>query len=252
MLVRLLPLVCLLLSNVLVAARAMLLQATVKGGGVRLLVDASCSPPRLFEGETESSAAAAALAAGLAQRSPAAGEEIIEWLADDSQSVICQVPRKLAIEHTLLHRGVGVVIYNSPRRDAVYVHQRSDSKRVFPGLYDMLVGGVSAPGEPSLDTLRRELSEEVGIELSAAGEECSYLGRCRVQTSFNFCEVACFELVCSEAQAAGIRFADGEVQWGEWCSLQRLKQEMLPKFEFVPDGLQVWDWMQREGKLLAL
>ena len=38
--------------------------------------------------------------------------------------------------------------------------------RVFPSMYDMFVGGVSSSGESSLQTLLRELNEEVGLDFT--------------------------------------------------------------------------------------
>jgi hypothetical protein len=54
----------------------------------------------------------------------------------------------------LLHRGIGMfvtkdepIITTAPSEQSVfpdlYVHRRTDTKRIFPSLYDMFVGGVS-------------------------------------------------------------------------------------------------------------
>jgi NUDIX domain-containing protein len=42
----------------------------------------------------------------------------------------------------------------------IWVHRRTDTKDVYPGLYDMVVGGVLASGEAWEDGARRELKEE--------------------------------------------------------------------------------------------
>ena len=39
-----------------------------------------------------------------------------------------------------------------------------------------------------------------------------------------------------------MRFADGEVQWGEWVTAAALDEMLAARGgDFVPDGLQVWE-----------
>ena len=72
-------------------------------------------------------------------------------------------------------------------------------------MYDMLLGEVCSPGESSALTLKRELAEEAGIDLSQSFPgTIQYLGNCRVQTDYNFCQVDCSSVVCSEAQEKGV------------------------------------------------
>ena len=43
------------------------------------------------------------------------------------------------------------------------MHRRTDTKDVFPGEYDMFVGGVVSAGESYDDSALREIGEELGI-----------------------------------------------------------------------------------------
>lgn len=52
---------------------------------------------------------------------------------------------------------------NAGRVPLVYVHRRTSTKRIFPSLYDMFVGGVSTRGEQSRLTAAREVAEELGL-----------------------------------------------------------------------------------------
>ena len=52
---------------------------------------------------------------------------------------------------------------NNNNKPNVYVHQRTDTKRIFPSLFDMFVGGVSCRGECAELTAARELAEELGL-----------------------------------------------------------------------------------------
>lgn len=51
----------------------------------------------------------------------------------------------------------------------VYCHRRTSTKRVFPSLYDMFIGGVSESMEPAAHTALRELGEELDLGPLAAG-----------------------------------------------------------------------------------
>src|SRR5579875_608299 len=57
---------------------------------------------------------------------------------------------------------VGALIRDG--RDRVYVHRRSDSRRLLPGTWDV-VGGHVEPGETPRQALAREIEEETGWRL---------------------------------------------------------------------------------------
>ncbi|WP_228001252.1 NUDIX hydrolase [Nocardia australiensis] len=64
------------------------------------------------------------------------------------------------------HVSAGVLV-RSGDGTRVYVHRRTDTKMVFAGMHDCLVGGVAEPGETPDRTALRELGEELGIILPA-------------------------------------------------------------------------------------
>jgi len=77
--------------------------------------------------------------------------ELVE-MVDHSTDCLGKVPRKLVHSHNLLHRGIGLLVtkdhpFSSESQPDLYVHRRTDTKRIFPSLYDMFVGkGVDAIG----------------------------------------------------------------------------------------------------------
>ena len=105
-------------------------------------------------------------------------EELVDWLAlstsanSTSKVLLPAVRRSFIHKNNLLHRGIGAILlrveYNGDI--AVFVHKRASSKRLFPSMWDMFIGGVSVSGESPISTLFRELEEECGLELS---QECS-------------------------------------------------------------------------------
>jgi len=123
------------------------------------------------------------------------------------------VPRLLVHMHNILHRGVGIVLLRThsdsnetidknsralhPTCD-LYCHQRTLTKRIFPGLYDMFVGGVSSAGENASVTAAREVAEELGLERALHFEKSPIsdpLFLCTVCTSYNRCVVTVFQYI---------------------------------------------------------
>ena len=183
--------------------------------------------------------------------------EMIDWISDgdDGSAVICSVPRTLAVTLSLRHRGIGVMLLTPDGRE-VLVHKRAETKRVFPSMLDQWVGGVCGVGERELDTLRREVSEETGIAIGLEGgpETTVYLGQTDVQTAFNNCLVHAYAVRLDAAQVSSMAFRDGEISWGRFMPLEELRALLASKRadEFVPDGMQVWNWAEAEGKLAAV
>ncbi|CAK9000098.1 Uncharacterized Nudix hydrolase orf19 [Durusdinium trenchii] len=224
--------------------------------------------------------------------------EIVEMVDREGQ-LLGFVPRQLVHQQNLLHRGIGLfVTAEQPisEQPEVYVHRRSDSKRIFPSLYDMFVGGISTAGEEPRRTAWREVAEELGLTKE---EHLSLrLLRCAVCTAYNRCVVDLFSYTM-DLKSEMITWQADEVAWGAFVpyaqveasadrSMARLEAiqawpgqspalqsprrgeisvetcqavtsssgETWEDWDFVPDGLLVWEaWLRSErsgGKEAAL
>lgn len=226
------------------------------------------------------------------------GVSSVEWveMVSDSGEVLGKVPRSLVHSFNLLHRGIGAFVtkdrpllgHLDSDPPPLYTHRRAASKRIFPSLYDMFVGGVALADEPSDVTARREIAEELG--LSRALESNSALSEpildCLVCTNLNRCLVTlfCYTMNTSNEE---ITWQEEEVEWGDFVpyplvaasadrSIRRLdKQAQWPgtnppiqsdlqgsapngafyegedwmEWDFVPDGLLVWEsWLKKMGE----
>src|SRR3954469_17965502 len=81
--------------------------------------------------------------------------------ADDSGAVTGSARRDEVRARNLPHAATAVLVRNS--RGQVYLHRRTDTKDVYPGLYDVWAGGgADAVGEPYAPA-RRELAEELRV-----------------------------------------------------------------------------------------
>ena len=104
-------------------------------------------------------------------------------MVDSNKNRIAIVPRSIVHTCNILHRGIGMIVCQNAHIDPIiennnenmkisatthnqpmiYVHRRTDTKRIFPSLYDMFIGGVSLSGEESIVTAAREVAEELGL-----------------------------------------------------------------------------------------
>ena len=91
------------------------------------------------------------------ERSPI--EEQVE-VVDADGCVTGVVTRAEMRAARLRHRSVFVAVFSHD--GDLLVHRRSDAKDLWPGWWDLAVGGVVAAGEDWDDAARRELSEEIG------------------------------------------------------------------------------------------
>ena len=151
-------------------------------------------------------------------------------------NVLGSLPRPYIHTYNILHRGIGILVtkdedvfqtLNAGRVPFVYVHRRTSTKRIFPSLYDMFVGGVSMRGENSRLTAAREVAEELGLTRGldilserVGVEENDYsplsddLFRCTVCTSYNRCVVSMFTYMSCNLE--NITFQEEEVDWGKF------------------------------------
>lgn len=162
----------------------------------------------------------------IGERTPSHGEtgEMVD-IVDENDVIIARVSRKEMRQGRLRHRSVFVLVRSPDGK--VLIHKRSDEKDLWPGWWDIAVGGVVASGEAYDDAARRELWEEMGIDAApvAIGEG-----------SYEDHDVAliarCYEVVYS----GDVRPQDGEVAEFRWVDPAVLA-ELARTRSFLPDSL---------------
>ena len=211
------------------------------------------------------------------------GFEMNELVTQNGEC-IGHVPRPLVHEFNLLHSGIGIIVLDDVGKQllpkSVYVHRRTDTKRIFPSLYDMFVGGVCTAGEGLRDTALREIQEELGLVRTTALSLSPHL-TCTVCTSYNRCIVALYSYQY-DPTLDSVSWQKEEVAWGELvpyptvvqtakASIQRYQKRQtwpggkkdtttlleeddetmennidnVPEWDYVPDGLLVWEaWLE--------
>ncbi|MFZ9627876.1 MAG: NUDIX domain-containing protein [Ilumatobacteraceae bacterium] len=159
-----------------------------------------------------------------------------EWVdvVDDDDRVVDTVTRAAMRAHRLQHRAVFVAVVSPPtgvssRR--VLVHRRSDHKDIWPGRWDLAVGGVVSAGE-SYDTAAvREVAEEVGVH----GAEPTPLGSGRYVDADVALLGRCYVVV----HEGPVSFDDGEVVEARWVTAADLDAMLadVVRTPFVPDSV---------------
>jgi isopentenyldiphosphate isomerase len=81
-------------------------------------------------------------------------------VVDDDDRVVRRAPRSEMRRDNLLHRAVYILVRNA--RGDFFVHRRTTTKDVYPGYWDVTVGGVVAADEDYDSAAQRELAEEIG------------------------------------------------------------------------------------------
>ncbi len=89
-------------------------------------------------------------------------EELVDVI-DDAGRTIRTVTRREVRRHRLAHRCVYALVFN--RKGELFIHLRTSTKDVYPFHWDVCVGGVLAAGESFDAGARREIAEELGLNL---------------------------------------------------------------------------------------
>ena len=152
-------------------------------------------------------------------------DELVEEV-DASGTVLRLVTRREMRANSLWHRSVFIAVLSESGQ--ILVHKRAESKDVWPGCWDVAVGGVLQPGEQWESAALRELSEELGI----TGVKVEPLGTGVYVDGDVKLVAACF--VCRTE--GPFTFADGEITEAHWVHLDELFVWLKAK-KFLPDSV---------------
>ena len=150
-------------------------------------------------------------------------------LVDEDDEVIGRASRRSVRAGNLLHREIASIVRNG--LGEIFVHRRTETKDVFPGMYDMFVAGVVTSGESYDMAVRRELAEELGVE----GVEPAFLFKSRYQEEDNNWWACVYEV----SWDGSVRLQESEIAWGVFMPEDELIAR-LDHWSFVPDGLEVF------------
>lgn len=161
---------------------------------------------------------------------PNALDEVVA-VYDGTGAVIGTAPRATVYAAGLWHATSGVLV-RSPDGERLYVHRRTDTKSVYPGMHDCLAGGVVDPGETVAQTAARELEEELGI----SGVDLHPLASASWDGECNGKPMRCHLFAFEATWAGRIRHQASEIADGWWWTDRELAVHLAdPTWPFVPD-----------------
>jgi len=159
--------------------------------------------------------------------------EMVDWI-DGADRVLGAVTRAEMRRRNLRHRTVAILVQRSSGE--VYVHRRSDTKDVFPGLLDLFVGGVVQSGEAEDAAAAREVGEELGIH--GALPEPLFV------TAYDGPDTRARIAVYRVIYDGPLTLQAEEVLWGGFVPAAELG-DWLRREAFVPDGAMVFEELRR-------
>ena len=86
--------------------------------------------------------------------------EMVAWV-DPQDRLLGGLPRQQLREQGLIGRGTFILLFNSAGE--LCVHQRTLSKALYPGFWDVAAGGMVGVDESYAESAARELAEELGV-----------------------------------------------------------------------------------------
>ena len=148
-------------------------------------------------------------------------EEYFDLIEDGSSRIIGRARRKECHGNpALLHRSIRVLILH-PDGKRMLLQKRALTKDVFPGRWDMAVGGHVDSGEEPLCAARREMTEELGVTGDFPLREVYTI---KVRNSFESENVTAYSAV--SAGPFQIREEElSEVRFFTWEELAHLKEQ---------------------------
>ena len=157
------------------------------------------------------------------------GDELVD-IVDDDDRVVATVTRR----RDARRRGCATAPCSSPcvgSDGRLLVHRRSEAKDLWPGRWDVAVGGVVG-GRRGLRRRgrARELAEEVGVDRGQRRRR-SASGATPTTTSTSLAR--CYRVV----HDGPFRFVDGEVVEARWVDRRRAGRADGRGESFVPDSL---------------
>jgi len=147
-------------------------------------------------------------------------------VVDDDDRVVGHATRREVRERNLRHRSVYILVFNSA--DQLFIHRRTTTKDIYPGYWDVAVGGVLQAAEEYEPAARRELEEELGV----AGIPLRPLFRLRYEDAENRVWGAVYRCTFD----GPLRLQVTEIERGEWLHLPAVLARTQSE-RFCPDGL---------------
>lgn len=170
--------------------------------------------------------------------------EYLDVLTENGEFTEKIETRQICHEKGLWHRAVYAFIFN--KDNEILLQKRSSSKKLWPNLWDVTVGGHVLSGEFGYEALIRETKEEFGINVNE--NEIKYLfcstssekqGNI-INNHFN----ECF-LITKDIDISNIIIQKEEVSDVKWFSKDEIIKKIDNNFENLTEKKDAWNFLKR-------
>ena len=156
----------------------------------------------------------------------ASDAELVAWV-DEADRPLGGVTRQELRERNLIGRCTYILLFNSAGQ--LCVHQRTLSKALYPGYWDVAAGGMVAAGEDYLSGAQRELAEELGITDAALQPSGRFF--------YDSMESRLWGRVYRAVSDSPLQLQAEEVQQARFIEIDQVLRE-LPCLPYCPDSLR--------------
>lgn len=145
----------------------------------------------------------------------------------------------------LWHKAVVVFIVSSDNK-RVLLQQRSNTKKLWPGLWDITAGGHVLAGELGYDAVIRETKEEIGVSISK--ESLEFIGATRSENikgdiiNRHFNE---YYVVHWDIDTRDIVLQEEEVQAIKWFDTDDVIQKIHNNYDTLTDKVGCWEYLEK-------
>lgn len=171
---------------------------------------------------------------------PAVGQRDDEWfdVVDEADVVTGRATRAEVHARGLLHRAVHVLLFN--REGGVWLQKRSHLKDREPLKWDSSAAGHVDSGEDYETAARRELAEELGLDLPL--DPCGRLEAC-AGTDWEFVRI-----YRAEWNGRALRYPPEEIDGGAFFTLDQVDRWTAARpQDFAPVFLLAWGIFRSDG-----
>lgn len=155
-------------------------------------------------------------------------------VVNDNNEIVRKETKSKIYGEKLSHRIVHIFVINLKTND-IYLQKRSDTVSFLPGYYCTSAGGHVKSGETYEEAAKRELKEEIGIDLPI-----------HKLTPLNFISdnhKRFIELFAAFTEG-GFNFGDGEVSGGEFMSFMEVEKLITKNDKIHPQLKVCFDWLK--------
>lgn len=139
---------------------------------------------------------------------------------NEKDEYVKSASRKEIREHNLIHRATNIFVIN--KEGKILVQTRSMTKEYCPGYLDLVIGGVVGDKEDVELSAKREVGEEIGIEIEKIKDKMIYLGK--TYYSDSICKTWGYNYIIhlTKEEESMITFRDNEVSKVDWYSKEEI------------------------------